>query len=298
VFQRLAVRLDEDARVRADYPVLGRHLHLVATVNGEIAGQVEGWFDRHGMDSATPFTCEVRSLVVASSMQKLGVGAALLKSLASLAVDLSRGSKSVLVAEVLEPNPAQAFYKKLGFSPVSWSLYAPANLTVRLPETFSAREARPSDALAIALLEGPLALRRRAAGDTRFDSPHAIDATLVGAIASHLDRPQRDPLDPIEIVALDERGAVRGTASFGSSSLDPPFVPTKRAVLARFALDPAVPANLLVAPLISMACDLAREVGAAGVELVDLTAPGTPLLDGALALGARAWSRIVLRPTE
>ena len=60
VFQRLAVRLDEDARVRADYPVLGRHLHLIATVNGEVAGQVEGWFDRHGMDSSTPFTCTTR----------------------------------------------------------------------------------------------------------------------------------------------------------------------------------------------------------------------------------------------
>jgi GNAT superfamily N-acetyltransferase len=298
VFQRLAVRLDEDARVRADYPVLGRHLHLVATVNGQIAGQVEGWFDRHGLDPSTPFTCEVRSLVVSSKMQKLGVGAALLQGLARLSRDLSRGSKSLLVAEVLEPNPAQTFYQKLGFCAVSWSAYVLANSPPRLPEQFSARLARPSDALAIALLEGPLAHRRRAAGDARFDSPHAVDATLVGAIASHLDRQQTDPLEPTELVALDEKGNVRGTATFGASQLDPPFVPTRRAVLARFALDPAVNPPLLAAPMIAMACDLARQAGAAGVELVDLTGPGTPMFDGLLALGARPWSRIVLRPAD
>jgi ribosomal protein S18 acetylase RimI-like enzyme len=298
VFQRLAGRLDEDARVRADYPVLGRHLHLVATVNGQIAGQVEGWFDRHGLDPATPFTCEVRSLVVSSKMQKLGVGAALLQALARLSSDLARGSKSLLVAEVLEPNPAQAFYQKLGFYAVSWSAYASANLLPSPSQHFSARVARPSDALAIALLEGPLAQRRRAAGDARFDSPHAIDATLVGAIASHLDRPQRDALDPTEIVVVDEKGNVRGTSSFGASQLDPPFVPTKRAVLARFALDPAVAPPLLAAPMITMACEMARQSGAAGVELVDLTGPGSPLFDGLLELGARPWSRIVLRPVD
>ncbi len=148
-----------------------------------------------------------------------------------------------------------------------------ANLPPPIPEHFSARVARPSDALAIALLEGPLALRRRAAGDSRFDSPHAIDATLVGAIAAHLGRPQRDPLDATELVAVDEKGNVRGCASFGSSSLDPPFVPTKRAVLARFALDPAVTPAAARSSMIAMACDLAREAGAAGVELVDLTGP-------------------------
>jgi GNAT superfamily N-acetyltransferase len=298
VFQRLAVRLDEDARVRADYPVLGRHLHLVATVNGQIAGQVEGWFDRHGLDPSTPFTCEVRSLVVSSKMQKLGVGAALLRALARLSSDLARGSKSLLVAEVLEPNPAQTFYQKLGFCAVSWSAFTSVHAPPQLPENLSARLARPSDALAIALLEGPLAQRRRAAGDARFDSPHAIDATLVGAIASHLDRPQHDPLDATEIVVVDEKGNVRGTSSLGASSLDPPFVPTKRAVLARFALDPAVSPPLLAAPMIAMACDLARQAGAAGVELVDLTGPGTPLFDGLLTLGARPWSRIVLRSVD
>lgn len=172
------------------------------------------------------------------------------------------------------------------------------NSPPRPPEHFSARLARPSDALAIALLEGPLAQRRRAAGDARFDSPHAIDATLVGAIASHLDRPQRDPLDATELVVVDEKGNVRGTSSLGASSLDPPFVPTKRAVLARFALDPAVSPELLAAPMIAMACDLARQAGAAGVELVDLTGPGTALFDGLRALGARPWSRIVLRAVD
>jgi len=309
VFQRLAVRLDEDARVRADYPVLGRHLHLIATVNGDVAGQVEGWFDRHGIDSSTPFTCEVRSLVVSSRMQRLGVGAALLHALSQLAVDLARGSRALLVAEVLEPNPAQTFYVKMGFSPVSYSGFVPVDFVARADTRehadesarFTARPARRSDALAIALLEGPLAERRRACGDARFDSPHAVDATLVGAIASHLERGQRDPLDPLELVVVDSKDSVHGAASFGTSLLDPPFLPTKRAVLARFALDPAIDPKCLVAPLVAEACALARDVGARGIELVDLPSPGAPLfaaLFGPHGIGAQPWSRIVLREAK
>ncbi|MGH7283482.1 MAG: GNAT family N-acetyltransferase, partial [Polyangiaceae bacterium] len=206
VFDRLALRLDEDARVRADYPVLGRHVHLIATVNGEIAGQVEGWFDRHGFDPATPATCEVRSLVVSSLMRRLGVGEALLDALAKVARDLARGVRAMLVAEVLEPNPAHAFYARMGFSPISWSAFVSSRFSASEVSAFSARRAVPNDSLALAMLEGPLAERRRAAGDARFDIPHAVDATLVGAIAAHLGRTIKDPLDPTEVVAVDPRG--------------------------------------------------------------------------------------------
>ncbi|HEX7663076.1 MAG TPA: GNAT family N-acetyltransferase [Polyangiaceae bacterium] len=296
VFERLARRLDDDARVRADYPVLGRHIHLVATVGGEIAGQVEGWFDRHGYDPSTPFTCEVRSLVVAAGMRKLGVGQALLDTLAQLAKDLARGEKSLLVAEVLEPNPAHSFYARLGFAHIAWCTHVSSHVSYA-PQGLSARVARPADALAIALLEGPLAQRRRAAGDARFDPPHAIDATLVGAIAAHLGRPA-DPLDPVEIVAVDREGVVRATSTFGISSLDPPFAPTRRAVLARLTIDPAMPPAHAVAPMVSLAASFARAGGAPGMELVDLTAPRSPLYEATLAIGARPWSRIIQRPVE
>ncbi|MDP9033270.1 MAG: hypothetical protein M3O50_00560 [Myxococcota bacterium] len=60
VYAQLARRLDDDARVRAGHPILGRHIHLIADWNGTPCGQVEGWFERHGIDTETPFTCEVR----------------------------------------------------------------------------------------------------------------------------------------------------------------------------------------------------------------------------------------------
>lgn len=296
VFERLARRLDDDARVRADYPVLGRHIHLVATVNGEVAGQVEGWFDRHGYDPTTPYTCEVRSLVVSSKTRNVGVGQALIETLARLAKDLARGEKAVLVAEVLEPNPAHAFYARLGFTHIGWCAHVSSHVSYA-PQGLSARVARPNDALAIALLEGPLAQRRRAAGDARFDPPHAIDATLVGAIAAHLGRPA-DPLDPIEIVAVDRDGVVRATSTFGISSLDPPFAPTRRAVLARMTIDPALAPALAVAPMVSLAASFARAGGAPGMEIVDLTAPRTPLYEACLSIGARPWSRIIQRPVD
>ena len=74
IYEQLAGRLEEDARVRAGQPVLGRHIHLVAQTEVGVAGQVEGWFERHGIEDATPFTCEVRSLIVAERCRTRGVG--------------------------------------------------------------------------------------------------------------------------------------------------------------------------------------------------------------------------------
>src|SRR6516165_2949654 len=115
VYAQLAQRLDEDARARAGQPILGRHVHLVADLAGSPCGQVEGWFERHGIDPATPYTCEVRSLVVATWARQLGAGRALLEALAAAARSLARGAPCLLAAEVLEPNPAQAFYTRIGY---------------------------------------------------------------------------------------------------------------------------------------------------------------------------------------
>ena len=73
VYDQLATRLSDDARVRGGQPVLGRHVHLVAsTADQGVVGQVEGWFERHGVDETTPYTCEVRSLIVSSTARTRG----------------------------------------------------------------------------------------------------------------------------------------------------------------------------------------------------------------------------------
>jgi GNAT superfamily N-acetyltransferase len=297
VYAQLAQRLDDDARVRAGHPILGRHVHLVADFGGITCGQVEGWFERHGADASTPFTCEVRSLVVSKRARQLGAGRALLDGLAGAARVLSRGTQCVLAAEVLDRNPAQAFYARVGYCPVAWNARIDAEVVAPVRRgPFSARLAVPRDALALARVEAMLAERRRACGDARFDRPCALDATFVGAIAAHLTSNGPASLrEPAILVAVDPEGVVRGAASFTVHALEPPFVPMRRALLGRFALDDACPAAPLVLPLVMLGCKLAVSYGALQVELTDLSAPGTELHEAALATGARAWSQVVTK---
>jgi GNAT superfamily N-acetyltransferase len=300
VFDRIGVRLDEDARVRGGHPVLGRHIHLIAAFNEgrlrnpEVVGQVEGWFERHGIEAQTPFTCEVRSLIVGERARGLGAGRALLEALAGHAASLTRNGPAVMAAEVLEPNPAHAFYERLGYAPVAWSARMSTSQGL-VPTALHARVAEPGDALAIGMLESQLAARRRVSGDLRFDRPRAIDATFVGSISTHLARSYRDPGEPVELVTVDAKGHVRAAASVAVAPLDPPFAPTKRSLLGRFAIDPAGDPHALVAPLIALACRIAASRDAPTMELTDLTAPNTGLYRAALALGARPWSRIVTK---
>ncbi|MDB4946014.1 MAG: hypothetical protein JWP97_5548 [Labilithrix sp.] len=295
VYEQLAYRLAEDARVRGGQPVLGRHVHVVAAVDRQVVGQVEGWFERHGVDESTPFTCEVRSLIVSERSRVRGAGRALLAGLAGVAKQLSRGAPVVLAAEVLEPNPAHAFYRVVGYTPVSWTarIATEGATTPTGSEPYVARVATPNDALPIALLDPALAARRRAQGDIRFDRPRAVDATFVGALAAHLARPTAT--DQSEIVALDQAGVVRASASLTVMSLDPPFLPARRGLLGRFAVDPALDPRPLMAALVRLGRRLALLRGAATLELTDLDAPGGGLHDGAMATGAVAWSRIVER---
>jgi GNAT superfamily N-acetyltransferase len=311
VYDELAGRLDEDARVRASHPVLGRHVHLVASDGHALLGQVEGWFERHGIETTTPYTCEVRSLIVTAKGRKGGTGRALLDALAATALGLARGGQVVLAAEVLQPNPASAFYEKVGYSPVSWS----TRIEVRAPqagpqevppphlggrgavnnahlEPFPARFAHPRDALAVAVLESSLASRRRSTGDVRYDRPRAVDATFVGAIAAHLGSIGQNPLDPVEVVVTDRAGNVRASSSFAVGTLESPFVPSRRAVMGRFALDPALDPGLLILPLLQFGKKLALERSVPYIELTDLTRPGTPAYQATLDAKASPWSRI------
>ena len=298
VYERVAERLDADARLRNAKPVLGRHVHLIAELSGVVVGQVEGWFDRHGVDPLTPYTCEVRSLIVAERARTTGAGRALLDVLARVASDLSRGAPVLLAAEVLEPNPAHAFYRRVGYSPVSWTASldigtAPAIIAPISTGGFVARVAEPRDALAIALLESMLATRRRAAGDARFDRPRQVDASLLHAIAAHLGRGATTP--PIELVVTDHEGRVRASATLVTNRLELPFVPQVRAILARAAVDAAVEPAPIVRPLIELGRRVAAFFGARWMEVVDLSAPGTPLFEAVRACGAIPWSRIVCR---
>jgi GNAT superfamily N-acetyltransferase len=299
VYDQLATRLSEDARVRSGQPVLGRHVHLVAQTDLGVVGQVEGWFERHGVDDTTPYTCEVRSLIVSSRTRSRGVGRALLEALAQVARHMSRGAPVVMAAEVLEPNPAHAFYSKVGYAPVSWTARLPTEGNLRglsdesANEPWRARLATADDALPIAMLDPALAARRRAQGDVRFDRPRAVDATFVGALAAHLSR----SVDQCELVVVDESQIVRASASLTVMSLDPPFVPARRGLLGRFAVDPALDPRRakLMAPLVRLGRRIAFTRGAATLELTDLDPPRGALHEGAIDAGAVPWSRIVER---
>jgi len=306
VYAQLATRLDDDARARGGEPILGRHIHLVATLDGAVAGQVEGWFERQGVDPQTPYTCEVRSLIVASWARGAGVGTALLDGLAGAALTMTRGPVVVLSAEVLDPNPAHAFYARLGYVPVSWSLRVASHAAAIVPpsarpavgESFTARLAEPRDALAVCILDATLAARRRAMHDTRYDRPRAVDASTVGSLAALLNQTNLDvriPAGTVELVTADGNGRVRASATFALTTLDPPFVLQHRAVLSRFAADPALAPGPLVAPLIALGKRLANEGNARTLELTELSPPTTPLHTVALASGGAPWSRILTK---
>jgi GNAT superfamily N-acetyltransferase len=297
VYAQLAQRLDEDARVRGGHPVLGRHVHLIADVGGAACGQVEGWFERHGIEGDTPFTCEVRSLVVTERARGLGAGRALLDALASAARMLAQGAPCLLAAEVLERNPARAFYSRIGFLPVAYTARIGARLGAGGGRgRFGARLAAPGDAPAIARLEAMLAARRHAGGDVRFDAPRVLDPSLVGGIAATLAAQTTSSLrEPATLVAYDGASTVRAAASVTAHTLEPPFLPLRRALVGRFALDSAWPAAPLVGPLVALGCKLALARGATHVELTDLSPPGSDLYEAALSCGAHGWSRVVTR---
>jgi GNAT superfamily N-acetyltransferase len=300
VYADLAARLDEDARVRAGHPLLGRHIHLVAELGGVLCGQVEGWVDRLGVDSATPSTCEVRSLVVTRGARRHGVGRALLDGLARQASAAVRGARCLLAAEVLSANPANAFYDRLGYTPVAWSARIDAARGASAPSSdIGVRIASGRDDRAVALLELALAARRQAAGDRRYDRPRPIDAATLGAIAVQLGGGGASTQsDPTTLVAVDASGTVCSLSGFAVHRLEPPFAQGVRALVGRFAIaEPAYWRQPLVA-IVAVACRFALAHGATSVELTDLSSPGTDLYESALAAGGRPWSRVVTHPAR
>ena len=300
VYTNLARLLDEDARARAGHPVRGHHVHLVADIGGVPCGQVQGWFDRHGVEPTTPFTCEVRSLIVAERARGFGAGRVLLQALTATAKILSNGMPYVLAAEVLEPNPAVSFYERIGYVTVGHSARMDPAQSASSRDAFAtspvARVALPQDALSIAQLDRVLAARRRAMADVRFDPPRLIDATTVDGIATQLLAHAGDePPNPAVLVSVDADGVVVGAALFIVQELEPPFVPGLRALLGHFAVSPACATTPVVLSLVALACRLSLLRGASQMAIADLSAPGTELHEAALALGATPWSRLMIQ---
>ncbi|CAN5252497.1 hypothetical protein BH09MYX1_BH09MYX1_42900 [soil metagenome] len=288
-YTQVAARIDADATLRRGRAQLGRHIHLVATSNGVVSGQVEGWMDRFGVAPHTPTVCEVRSLIVGSTTRTFGVGRALLGGLADASRAIA-GGPVALAAEVLEPNPAHTFYERVGYRPVAWSVRVS---TEGAPWPRLARFAGPKEALAVLLLYAGLLARRRTVDDPRFDPPRAVDASALDAIASYLTRPPGEL--PAEIVATDENGYVRASATLIVMHLDPPFISGARSALCRVAVYPAVAPEPFLRTLIDLGAHVARRHGARTLEVTDLSPPGTPLHETAMSKGGVAWSRIVVR---
>jgi GNAT superfamily N-acetyltransferase len=287
IYTHLAVRLENDFRHRQEQALEGAHIHLVAVDGDRVVGQVEGWLERYGERSDTYTTCEVRSLVVGEGGRGTGVGRQLLETLGRVSVAESE-RPVVMVAEVLTKNPALAFYQRLGFATSTFT----RKLSHPPSQALFARPAGASDAFSVGLLSEHLARERRARGDLRFDPPASLDAARVSAIAVYLRQQNSSAVDHI---AFAPDGTAVGTATLSTTSLDPPFVPQRRAALGRFALSDSQHARKAFSALIASAWQDAQTHGATFLELTELTDGPTPTCLYATELGAEPWSTIVMK---
>ena len=96
-------------------------------------------------------------------------------------------------------------------------------------------------------------------------------------------------------MAVDAWNAVRASATLVVMTLDPPFLPIRRAALTRMSIDPALEPTPLMASIVALAEDVSARWGATTLELTDLGPPGAPLHQAALRTGATPWSRLVTR---
>jgi GNAT superfamily N-acetyltransferase len=287
----VARRIDVEATQRSGDPLLGKHIHLVATLGGAIVGQVEGWLDRLG--SRAPITCELRSLVVAERARGFGVGRTLVRALEQLTQQLV--GEGFVVAEVLGKNPWFPFYLKIGYEVINVQASFSTQRVWPAADLYAVQVATAHDALALALFDGKLAHARQQRGDVRFDGPRAIDATLLGAISMHIARSSQvaDSVDCELLVMHPEEGPV-ASASLSMHALEPPFALGFRAVLGRFTLDSSArAASGPLAAACAYAAQVFRRQGVEFFELTDLPTLQSGVGQAAIELGGKAWSRVI-----
>lgn len=292
VYETLAHRLDEEGRLRAGHALLGRHAHLVAVQEDELVGQVEGWIEAHGSGADVPHTCEVRSLIVTESARGHGVARRLLDALGRITRQVAGPVGAILVAEVLEQNPAQTFYAREKFRPIGWT--ARIDLPFHAARQGHARLATTRDVSALARLDTALGERRRALGDLRFGPPRGIDATRLDHWREYLHSAQLHS-DSFELVSAESGFSPSVSATLSVMQLEQPFLPVRRALLSRMAADGNRASAELVSDLVLLATKLGERRGAVALEITDLPPPGSKLYDAVIAAGARPWSRLVQR---
>jgi GNAT superfamily N-acetyltransferase len=322
-YLHVAARIDREARDRDGDPVAGRHIHLVAWLDGQLVGQVEGWLERYGMRA--PATCEVRSLVVDAKARGQQVGRSLLETLERVATSLA--GPTFLAAEVLHQNPWAPFYAKLGYRVFQQHIGFDASSFTKGQfakkqgaNPTRVRAAVPEDALSLARFDVHFAELRHARGDQRFDRARAIDATLLDAIRQHLEdqKPARPgatiglkaPSDiassktnnkeaaplALELVLEDADLRPLGSASMMISTLEPPFQRRKRGVLGRVSLLPHLSEAEVTSAaetLLLHTAPIFRHNGAPTFEIVDLSPQSDNLIEALHRLGGTSWSNVV-----
>ena len=263
VYARVASRLDEDARVRAGRPVLGSHAHLVAELDGAPCGQVEGWLERRGSGASGPSRLRGALARRRSDARAVWGRAARCSTAGGTAQALAPAAPCVLAAEVLEPNPAHAFYARVGFA---------ARGLERVRRSCGRRAGTGKERRRARRAAGRCARRigRLAARGNPGRPPTRGGRSALRAAARHRRHPPRRPsprtsrptraskATSATIVAVDREGRVRGAASVIVQTLEPPFLAVRRSLVGRFALDPACPPLALLVPLVALACRFAR----------------------------------------
>lgn|GEM_PF-956412 len=298
----LTQRIENELVRRAGSAVGGRHIHLVASCDKRVVGQIEAWLEQLGVfvGAAPTVTCELRSLIVAPHARGAGTGKALVEKAAQVASHLLQGVPILLAAEVLHRNPSIAFYTRLGFAPRSWNAQMPTSIASPLPRStpFQARQATHRDARALAELHHAFVTRKYAAHDSRFGAPQPVNSALIEHFADavqHMKTAHDQTRALSTYLVVEHAHAVCAAAHLSVSQLEPPFVPVARAVLSGFSAASAAHAPELFAELMSLGRHIAKLHGAPMMEITDLDAPNQPIFQAALQLGAQPWSLTMLR---
>ena len=227
VYEQLAQRLSEDARVRGGQPVLGRHIHLVAAAERRRRRSGRGLVraSRRRRGDAVHVRGALAHRLVARAHARRRPRAARGARRGRAPAEPRRAGRARGRGARAESRTRVLRERRLRARVVDGAHRDRRRRRRRRRSSpYAARVATPNDALPIALLDPALAARRRAQGDVRFDRPRAVDATFVGALAAHLARPS---------ATRSERARRRRSERHGAREREPHGDVARSAVLAR-----------------------------------------------------------------